>query len=125
MKRLWLLLLLFAAQMVFAAATDTQPLRPVFQGSKTISCGTSSTATDVSALISGFLNDIQLELQNGGSANVFLETGSSLATAAVATGYPVLPSQAKVITVGPRITHVACISASGTQTVYVTVGSGN
>lgn len=124
MKRL-IALLFLTSSLAYGAAGDPQPLRPVFQGTKTITCGVASAATDLSALISAFVGDIQLEVQNAGSVPVFVETGSSLVASAVASGYAVMAGQSKVITVGPRITHVACISGSAAQTVYVTVGTGN
>lgn len=126
MKRLFACFLLAFAGLARGAAGDTQPLRPVFQGTVTISCASTTSATSVASLISSLIGDIQLEIQNAGTVAVFVETGSISTTAAVvASGYPILAGQSKVITVGPRITHVGCISASGTQTVYVTVGTGN
>src|SRR6185369_4052059 len=105
------------------AATELEPIRPQFQGTVTISCGVASSATAL-ASIAAFQSQVQLEVQNAGTATVFVETGSSLVTSAVATGYPVLVGQRQVISVGPRVTHIGCITGSGTQTVYVTVGQG-
>lgn len=122
MKRIFLVCLLFAA----SALANVQPINPVFNGTATISCAATSSATSVAALVSAFGQQVQLELQNAGTVAVFLEVGSIAGVAAtVATGYPVLAGMSKVISVGRGVTHVACISASGTQTVYVTVGVGN
>lgn len=118
MKRLLALL----AWLPALALADVQPISPAFQGSKTISCTSSSAAT---ALPTAALGMTQLELQNAGTVAIFVEVGSSGAAAAVASGYPVLPGQSKVITVPNTITHVACIVAVTTTTLYVTIGVGN
>lgn len=118
MKRLIALFFLLPFA-VFAA--DVQPITPVAAGSKTISCTSSSAATILPSV--AFQN--QLELQNAGSVPIFVEVGLSTVTAAVATGYPVLPGQSKVISVSNTITHIACIVAVTTTTLYVTVGTGN
>jgi hypothetical protein len=99
------------------------PIQIVPQGTITISATTSSAAT---ALPTVGLNGVrQLEISNAGTGAVFVETGTSSAiTAAVASGYPVLPSQCKVITINAAVTHIAMITGSGTQTVYVSVGVG-
>lgn len=118
MKRLIALFLLLP----LTAWADVFPMSPVKTGTVTISCTNSSSATTLPTTI---LQQSNLEIQNNGSVVVFVETGSSSITAAVATGYPILPGQSKVVTVDPTITSIACISGSGTQTVYVTVGKGN
>jgi hypothetical protein len=98
------------------------PIQIVPQGTITISATTSSAAT---ALATAGLGGVrQLEISNAGTGAVFVETGASTITAAVASGYPVLPSQCKVITINAAVTHIAMITGSGTQTVYVSVGVG-
>jgi hypothetical protein len=118
MKRLLFVFLLLP---VLALAAATEPLSPVYQGSKTITCGIASAATAFPTAISGQTN---VEIQNAGSVAVFVEVGDSTIASAVATGYPVLAGQSKVITVGPSVTHVACISGTASQTVYVSIGRG-
>jgi hypothetical protein len=119
MKRLFGLLLFFVS---FAVGAELQPITPVFQGSKTISCTSASAAT---ALPTTIAQQAQIELQNAGTAVIFVETGDSTAAAAVATGYPILVGQSKVISVSPGITHIACIVSASTHTLYVTIGRGN
>jgi hypothetical protein len=69
-------------------------------------------------------NGEQLELQNTGAVTVFVNLGASAVTAAV-TDYPVLAGQSKLITRNPDShTHLAAITASGTATLYVTIGRG-
>lgn len=116
----------FAALFIWGAVADEiRPFQPIQAGSVTIACAASSSATALSA-INASAPIVQLEVQNAGSVNVFVEPGlASTITAAVASGYPVLPGQSKVISVSPRTTHIACISASGTQSVFVTAGTGN
>jgi hypothetical protein len=69
-------------------------------------------------------NGEQLEVQNTGAVTVFVNLGTSAVTAAV-TDYPVLAGQSKLITRNPDgHTYLAAITASGTATVYVTIGRG-
>lgn len=123
MKRLLALLLLLPC-LAWADNAQVQPFKPELQGTSTISCTASSGATTITAP-SSLVGDAQLEIENAGTVTVFIEWGGSTAVAAVASGYPILAGQSKVITVSNRITTVACISGSGTQTVYVTTGRGN
>jgi len=91
--------------------------------SQTITVGTSSAAT----ALNGSTNNMRLavELQNAGSAVVFVEFGySSGVTATVAASYPILPGQSKLVTIPAGTTHVATISGTASQTLYVTVGMG-
>lgn len=120
MKRLLAGLLLAFVSVAFA---DVQPITPVYQGSKTISCASSSAATALPSTIAQ--QRANLELQNAGSAVIFVEFGSSTIEAATTTGYPILVGQSKVVTVPPTTTHIACIVAASTHTLYVTVGTGN
>ena len=118
MRRLLALLLLLP----LLAWADQFPLAPVVAGSKTISCTSAGVSTALPTTIAQQRN---LELQNAGNVAIFVEVGDSSQTAAVATGYPILPGQSKVVTVSSSITHIACIVAATTTTLYVTVGTGN
>jgi hypothetical protein len=64
---------------------------------------------------------LMVEIQNAGSVTVFV---AFAATAAVATGYPILAGQSKVVSRGPGQTTLAAITASSTATLYATVGDG-
>ena len=64
-----------------------------------------------------------LELQNEGTVTVFVAWAESAAVATTGD-YPVLPGQAKTVTVGPGSGSVAAITASGTATLYVSAGEG-
>jgi hypothetical protein len=119
MKRLFALLLFFVSS--FAYAVNDLPISPATAGTKTISCTSSSAATQLFATADMAPN---LEIQNVGTSTIFVEVGISTVTAAVATGYPILAGQSKVITAAGAATHIACITASATVTLYVTSGIG-
>lgn len=114
--------LLLVPLFAFGAA----PFAPAYQGSKTISCTTSSAATALPTTLAGAL-PMQIVVKNKGSASsdtIMIETGDSTIASAVATGYPVLAGSIEIITVAGSATHIACISATGTQTVFVSIGRG-
>ena len=121
MKRI--LALTFAT--LLAVAAIAAPFGPVYQGTKTISCGTSSTATALATNFAGQFVPFQVIVRNKGTVEVFVEFGdSSGITSAVATGQPVLAGTIEIFTVAGSTTHIACISGSGTQTVYASIGKG-
>jgi hypothetical protein len=64
-----------------------------------------------------------LRIYNAGSATAFLDFGSSGIVATTAD-MPVPSGAVEVISVGPGVTHVAAITASGTATLYITAGRG-
>lgn len=91
--------------------------------SQTVTVGVASAATALNNSSSVIRHS--LEVQNAGTAVVFIEFGfGSGVTAAVATSYPILPSQRKVITIPNGVTHIGTISGSAAQTLYLTVGQG-
>jgi urease alpha subunit len=129
MKRLFLILLLLAQSAFAVDPTPPIPFRPTGAGTATISCGAASSATALPVSVASVDNagvlSAQMEVQNAGTVAVFIEPGTTSGiTAVVASGYPVLAGQSKVITLGISVTHIACISGSGTQTVYISVGRG-
>jgi hypothetical protein len=109
-------------------AFDYAPLMPTTAGTVTITCpaagNTTALAKSVASTDAFNLQSGQLEVTNAGTVVIFVEPGVSGVTALVASGYPVLPGQTKVITVTTTVTHIGCISGSGNQTTYVTVGRG-
>lgn len=118
MKRLLALALLF----VGTAFADVLPITPVAAGTTTITAGVASAAAALPATIQ-FQH--QVELQNNGTAVIFVEfCNSSTCAAAVATGYPILVGQSKVVTVPGDTTTIATISGTASQTLYVTIGTG-
>ena len=64
-------------------------------------------------------------VQNFGSVTVFVETGSSTVTAAVATGFPIPAGGGRLIRARNNDTHLAAITATGSATVYITPGRGD
>lgn len=97
---------------------------PTDQGTITVSVAGTNTTTPIPA------NGTFLEVQNSGSVIVFMELGAANQVAAVATGYPILPGQSKIIRRdqgddGTTDTHIAFIGQSaGPTTVFVTAGTG-
>lgn len=116
--RMFLAGLMFVSTLTMAGPAFT----PMYQGTKTISCTGSSSATQLPATAA---TSRQVELQNAGTAAVFVEFGGSGIVAAAASGYALLAGQGKLVTIDATVTYVACISSTGTQTVYVTVGTGD
>lgn len=98
---------------------DYNSFRPVTAGSVTITAGTSSADT---ALPRGGLS--RVVVYNAGDAVVFIEFGAAGVTSAVATGYPVGPGMKETLSVDSASTHIATISGSASQTVYVSSGRG-
>lgn len=99
------------------------PIMVLPAGTVTISCANTTSATAL--VVPSDNNTRQIEISNAGSVAVFVQPGISTVTATVAASYPILAGQTKVITVPYTTTHLACISASGTQTVYVSTGFGD
>lgn len=118
--RTWLAL--FVALFSCAVLADSGPIAIPPQATKTISCTSSSAATALATAGTGEFR--QVELQNDGGVTIFVEFGDSTAVATVATGYPVKAGVDKVITIKPTTTHVACIVAATTTTLYATIGIG-
>lgn len=87
----------------------------------TVAATTTSGSTRV-ALVGGGPN---LLVTNAGTATAFVEIGSSTATAATTTGFPVLSGMCVSIGRPAGSTHAVAITASGTATVYVTTGDGD
>ena len=88
---------------------------------QTITVGTSSTNTALN-----FPDGDTYEFNNDGTATVFVEwsTSGSPVTTTVTTSYPILPGQCKVLKKPRDATHLANISGTASQTLYVTSGSG-
>lgn len=104
---------------------------PLNNLSQTITVTGSSVATaltEVSNQVPGGMN-VTYEVQNAGSATIFLAWGASTISTATTTGYPVLAGQSKVIDIpnnvaSSKVTHFAFISGTTGQTVFITPGYG-
>lgn len=109
----------------FALADGPIPIAVVKTGSVTITAGVASAATALPLGGPANTGTLQVELQNNGTAVIFVEfCNSATCAAAVATGYPILVGQSKVVSVNPDTTYVATISGTAAQTLYVTIGTG-
>ena len=93
----------------------TMPFAP--GATATINATTTSASASVNA------NVTTLEVQNAGSAAAFIRVGTGAQTA-VATDYPILAGQSKLITKAIGADTVAAITGTGTTTIYVTSGEG-
>jgi hypothetical protein len=116
-----LIALFLALPLLVWAADPASPFRPNSAGTVTVAATTTSGSTRV-ALVGGGPN---ISIANAGTSTAFCEFGPSTVTAATATGFP-FPSG--VVYVAGRaldVTHVACITSTGTATVYVTTGEGS
>lgn len=84
-----------------------------------------STSTGNVALPARSTNGENVRLHNAGSATVFISFGtSSAATAATATGMPLPSGAVEIFSCSPTVTHIAAITASGSATLYATLGHG-
>lgn len=79
------------------------------------------------------LGGLQMELENSGSAYVFIQfgdvtvtasTGTASATAPTNGSYQIGPGICKLVTVPVGTTHMAHISGTAAQTLYATPGNG-
>jgi hypothetical protein len=86
--------LAFFILLLVTAAAIAVPLAPIASGSKTMSCTSASSRTTIPSTITVGTTQ-QLELQNAGSAVIFVEVGDSSVAAVVATSYPILVGQSQ------------------------------
>jgi hypothetical protein len=102
---------------------------PQDEGTIPILVGVASARVALSAALGD-----QFELYNSGSAVVFIRwgtvavaatTGTASATAPTAGSYPVAPGAILLVTRPPAATHLAHISGTAAQTLYVTPGNGS
>ena len=102
-----------------------QPFHPVVGSTVSISATTSSSAVALNSQPN--IGRFHLRIFNAGSATVFITRGTST-VAATTSSYPIPSGAIEVITINNAdaspVTHVAAITASGTATVYFTVGWG-
>jgi hypothetical protein len=113
--------LCWTALATVAAGPNPAPFVPNNAATVTVAVTTTSGSTAV-ALVGG---GPQLTITSAGSATAFCEQGASTVTAAVATGFPVMAGVVLTIGRDRNATHVACITAASTATVYYTTGDGS
>jgi hypothetical protein len=104
------------------------PLIPQDGGTLPVLAGTSSARITLPVGVGP-----QLEMENAGSDTIFVRFGGSSVTATAGTAsataptagsYPIGPGLCKVITVPAGATHMAHISGTAAQTLYITPGTG-
>lgn len=106
----------------------TPAFTPQDGGTFPVTVGTGTARVSCSAWLGS-----QVEFENHGSAAVFVRfgdsaveatAGSASATAPTAGSYVIGPGVVKIITRPANATHMAHISGTAAQTLYVTPGQG-
>jgi hypothetical protein len=90
----------------------------------TVSLAVDGTTDRVALTAIGDQGGMEVRLYNAGTETVFVNFGISTVEATTAAGMPVPSGAIEVHTVGPAVTHVAALTASGTATLYATSGRG-
>jgi len=96
---------------------------------------TPKAAGTVSITTSGASQSVALGVVGGGSRQirvknidttnlVFINFGTSVVTASLATGVPIGPGETAGFTIADDTTHVAAIAGGGTPVIYFTPGYG-
>jgi len=87
-----------------------------------------STTSANAALLKMPTGITQIRLYNSGSVPVFIRKGTDSTVTGLISDMPIAPGSVEVLTLNNNptapITHVAAITASGTASLYVTVGQG-
>jgi hypothetical protein len=120
MKKLIAFSLILFAGLAFAL----DPFRAGVNTAQKISVTNSNVATALN-----FANRAQYVLVTPATNTdlIFIEFGTSGSVATTTTSYPLLPGMKETVSVwGPTNspTHIAAISGSGTQILYVSAGAG-
>ena len=97
--------------------------------------GFSPVGTTKSLSVSGATNRVALpvlaamprtvRVLNDLAEKVFIEFGVSDVNAVTTTSLPLGAGAVEFFEIGPAVTHMAAVSASGSGTVYVTEGQGS
>lgn len=96
-----------------------------FRPSPTVSLAATTTTANVRVNAdkpSG--QDRHVRVYNSGDSTVFLAFGGSTVIASTTTGYPMPPGVMEIVSLPDGATHVAGITAGGSDTVYLTPGEG-
>lgn len=92
----------------------------------TIAVGAASAVTPLPQTVAP-IGGVSLELQNSGASAIFVEIGGpDVIPATVATSYPIMPNQSKIIDRKNGDTHIAAIGAvAGPVNLFVSAGVGS
>jgi hypothetical protein len=90
----------------------------------TVNLAVTNTTGSVALTAIGDQAGMEVRLYNAGSATVFVNFGISTVAATTTAGMPLPSGAIEVLTVGPGVTYVAALTASGTATLYATSGRG-
>jgi hypothetical protein len=94
----------------------------------TVSIAAAQAGTDRVALTKMPTGHAQIRVYNASTSAIFIRKGTDATVTAALTDMPIAPGATEVLTLANNpsspITHIAAISASGTNTLYITTGSG-
>ena len=104
------------------------PLNNLTQAITVTNSSAATALTEVSNQVPGGMN-VSYEIQNAGSATIFVAWGVTSPTATITTSYPILAGQSKVIDVpnnvaSSKIAFFVFISGTTGQQAYITPGFG-
>lgn len=85
----------------------------------TVGSSSASVALPVRAGI-----DRTVRIFNGDDETVFIEFGTSTVAAVAATSMPIPAGHVELVCIGPAVTHVAAIAATGGGLIHFTEGDG-
>jgi hypothetical protein len=96
--------------------------------SATVSIAATTAGTDRAALAKLPTGKVQIRLYNAGAGIVFIRKGADATATASVADLPIAPGSVEILTLSNNpaspITYIAAISASGSNTLYVTTGAG-
>ncbi len=94
----------------------------VFLGGATASRSVSNSSANVQVPTTASAQ-VRIASEAGGAVS-FIKFGKDSSVTAATTDMPILPGTVEVFTRPPDSNYMAAITASGTATLYVTVGAG-
>lgn len=87
-----------------------------------------STTSATGALLKVPTGQTQIRVFNGATVPVFVKKGTDSTVTATTSALPLAPGGVEVFTftnpAAAPVTHVAAITASGSGSIYITVGTG-
>lgn len=100
------------------------PFESLGQDTQAIAVTTSSAATAITLPSGVGPGGWTLRVEGDASAVVYIKFGASTVTVTTSNGMGIKAGSVESIGIGPGITHIACIVASGTATLRITAGKG-
>jgi len=119
-----MLKLIRAGIVVLALSSPIAWAQAPFAITNTSTVNISATTSSASVALPSGIPSRSLRIFNNAGAVAFIAFGGSSITAATSTSVPIAVGAVEVLSIPPEATYVAAILASGTGTVYFTVGFG-